>query len=519
MSKFISGAEKYPKELLDGRLTIEGNVIGVIFQDPLLIDECNFKTTDFITKDGAFYYALAKQLRQAGYTVFDEVTILSTVSENIRNAFEERGGYETIKNMVDIVNSKNAERYLDNLFRENIMLKMFDDGFNLTSPITYNEKEVTPYKLFRTMDSESVLDYYEARLSEYGTGFSSKILEEEELEITDQFIQDLADGLENGVDFGSAGEDVNLESINCFPFLSKQISGLMHGTTNVVAGYSSSGKSTFWITIIMGLIYRGEKVLIISNEQKSKVFKVNFLVWIAYKYYHFYTLTKSKVISGNMTDEEMSMLKKCMKHFNDNYKGKIKFIAIPDSDMALVKKKIRQAALKDGYTTVLYDTLKVQLKEAGSKDNSWLSLIQDSRTLDKLAKKYDIIMLASLQLASHMMGNLWLNANFLSTSKQVVEVLENLLMMRTVYAEELDENNKKYFCHPFRKIKEGDKWIEKPFEVDPTATYKFLFMEKVRNGQNSGDSGTVLMYRFRGSSAVFSEQCFARPHHGMIGNT
>lgn len=168
MSKFISGAEKYPKELLDGRLTIEGNVIGVIFQDPLLIDECNFKTTDFITKDGAFYYALAKQLRQAGYTVFDEVTILSTVSENIRNAFEERGGYETIKNMVDIVNFKNAERYLDNLFRENIMLKMFDDGFNLTSPITYNEKEVTPYKLFRTMDSESVLDYYEARLSEYG---------------------------------------------------------------------------------------------------------------------------------------------------------------------------------------------------------------------------------------------------------------------------------------------------------------------------------------------------------------
>jgi hypothetical protein len=220
-----------------------------------------------------------------------------------------------------------------------------------------------------------------------------------------------------------------------------------------------------------------------------------------------------------MTEEEMGMLKKCMKHFNDNYKGKIKFIAIPDSDMALVKKKIRQAALKDGYTTVLYDTLKVQLKEAGSKDNSWLSLIQDSRTLDKLAKKYDIIMLASLQLASHMMGNLWLNANFLSTSKQVVEVLENLLMMRTVYAEELDENNKKYFCHPFRKIKEGDKWVEKPFEVDPTATYKFIFFEKTRNGQNSGDSGIVLMYRFRGSHCTFAEQAYARPHHGMIGNS
>lgn len=517
MSKFISGTEKYPKELLEGRLTVEGNVIGSIFQDPLLMDECDFKTTDFITQDGAFYYALAKQLRKAGYTVFDEVTILSTVSDNIRGAFEERGGFDTIKNLTDVINSKNAETYLDNLYRENIMLKMFDDGFNLLSPIDYDGKEIIPYQLFRKMDSESILDFYEARLSEYGTGFSSRILEEEELEITDQFLNELNEGLENGVDFGCAGEDVNLETINCFPFLSKQISGLMHGTTNVVAGYSSSGKSTFWITVIMGLIYRGERVLIISNEQKSTVFKVNFLVWIAYKYYHFYAITKSKVISGNLTDEEKVMLSKCQDYFNKNYKGKIKFIAIPDSDMALVKKKVRQAVLKEGYTTVLYDTLKVQLKEAGSKDNSWLSLIQDSRTLDKMAKKYDIIMLASLQLASHMMGNLWLNANFLSTSKQVVEVLENLLMMRTVYAEELDENNKKYFCHPFRKVKEGDKWIEKPFEVDPQATYKFLFFEKVRNGQNSGDSGTVLMYRFRGANAAFSEQCFARPKHLTIG--
>lgn len=520
MNKFIAGIEeKYPKELLEGRLTVEGNVISCLYKDPLLVDECNFKQGDFITKDGTFYYGLARKLRNAGYSAFDEVTILSTISGDVLEQFESRGGYDTIRNMVEVINDKNVEKYLDNLYRENIMLGMHRDGFNLLKPLDFEGKMIAPYKLFRKMDSESVLDFYESRLSEYGTGYSSKVLEEEELEISDDFISSIEEGLENGVDFGTAGDDINLEDMRCFPFLSKHIAGFMHGTTNVVAGFSSSGKTTFWITIVMSLLYRGEKVLIISNEQKSKVFKINFLVWVAYKYFRYYKLTKKKLTTGDLNDEEREMLKKCQKYFNDNYKGKLKFIAIPDSDMGLVKKKIRQNALRWGYTTVLYDTLKVELKETGSSEASWLSLIRDSRTLDALAKKYDLIMLASLQLASHMIGRLWLSADCLSTSKQVVEVLENLLMLRTAYQEELDPNNKKYYCNPYQLKKVGDTWIKEECEIDPTSTYKFLFLEKVRNGSNSGDTGDVLMYRFKGSHGVLQEQFYARPKHGVIGNS
>ena len=186
MSKFIAGIEeKYPKELLEGRLTVEGNVISCLYKDPLLVDECNFKQGDFITKDGTFYYGLARKLRNAGYSAFDEVTILSTISGDVLEKFESRGGYDTIRNMVEVINEKNVEKYLDNLYRENIMLGMHRDGFNLLKPLDFEGKMIAPYKLFRKMDSESVLDFYESRLSEYGTGYSSKVLEEEELEISD----------------------------------------------------------------------------------------------------------------------------------------------------------------------------------------------------------------------------------------------------------------------------------------------------------------------------------------------
>ena len=517
MDNFIAGIkEKYPKELLTNRLTVEGNVIGCLFQDPLLIDDCQFKSTDFITQDGAFYYQLAKKLRNAGYTVFDEVTILSSAGEQIIEAFNERGGFDVIKKMTSVINLQNAETYLDTLFRENIMLGLHSDGFNLLRAVKYGDKEIVPYKLFRKMTSEEVLEWYEARLSEYGVGYSTKVLEEEELEITDDFISRIDNGLENGIPFDIAGQDSTLKDMSCFPYLSNQILGIMHKTMNVVAGFSSSGKTSFWITILMGLIYRGEKVLIISNEQQSKVFKIDFLVWIAYKYFRYYGLTKQKLTSGNLNEEEHKYLLRCKDYFNEHYKGKVKFISIPDSDISLVKKKVRQNVLRYGYSVVLYDTMKVQLNDV-SNDNSWLSLIKDSRTLDTLAKKYGIIMLASLQLASSMISRLWLNSDCLSTSKQTVEVFENLLMLRSVYPEELDKDNTKYYCRPFQKKCYDGEWVEEEYEVDPQATYKFLFLEKVRNGANSNDTGAVLMFEFKGEQCVFKEVAFARPRRGLIG--
>lgn len=45
-------------ELLENRKTVEGNVVGVVFNDPLILDETNLKTSDFITSDGSFYFLL-----------------------------------------------------------------------------------------------------------------------------------------------------------------------------------------------------------------------------------------------------------------------------------------------------------------------------------------------------------------------------------------------------------------------------------------------------------------------------
>ena len=59
IGEFLTGVkEKYPAQLLKGRIQNEGNVISCFFKDMLLLDDTTFESKDFITTDGLFYFSL-----------------------------------------------------------------------------------------------------------------------------------------------------------------------------------------------------------------------------------------------------------------------------------------------------------------------------------------------------------------------------------------------------------------------------------------------------------------------------
>ena len=485
-----------------------------MFKDMLLLDDLELKKEDFITNDGRFYFGLLTQLRKKGFYSLDEITILSNMNDEVIERYEACGGWESIQHQIDIINDKNFDTYIDILYRENIMLHMYDDGIDLLHTVDVNGKKVVLLKLFRKMDADSVQDWWDARIASYGTGYSSKILEEEEIDFDDEFIDNCEEGLENGVPFDIAGYDVNGEEINCFPFLTRQTMGLLEGTLTMLAGFSSAGKSTWFVTVIMALLFYGRKVLIISNEERVKKFKAKFMVWLLGKRNRYFKLSKSKFLSGDINEESRKQLADVQKFWRENYKGKLKFISIADADMSVVKKKIRENALRYGYDTVLYDTFKIQEKDFSGQRQD-LALVRDSRELDKIGKKYNLIMLASVQLAEYMRGKLFLDSSVLSNSKQIKEILEGLFLMRTVYDEELDEKSK-YYCHPFRLKKVDDKWIEEEYKPDRNAVWRILFVEKTRNGRNSSDTGVAYLLKYDGDHCIFRETCQCRPKHGEI---
>jgi len=481
----------------------------------LLIDDTELDKNMFLTADGAFYFSLINDLRKKGFYSLDEITILSNSNDAVIDRFNASGGWETIQHQIDIINDKNFDIYLDILYRENTIRNLYDDGFNLLKKVKIKDKEITPLSLFKKMTNEEVIDWYDARISTYEVAKSSCVLCEEEVDFDDQFIEDCQEGIESGVPFDEAGFDINNEPINCFPFLSSQTGGLLHGTLTMMGGFSGSGKSTWFVTIIMSLLSKGKKILIISNEENIKKFKIKFLVWMLGKRNRYFKLTKKKLTAGNIDKVSREQLSDIQQYWRDNYKGNLKFIQINDSNMAIAKKKIRENVLRYGYDTVLYDTFKISQEDMFGQRQD-LALVRDSRELDKLGKKYNLIMLASVQLAESLKGKLFLDSSVLSNSKQIKEVLEGLFLMRTVYAEELDPNNKKFFCKPFRLKKVNDKWIEEEYHADPDGTYRIVFVEKTRSGEVSSDTGAAYLLSFDGNHSIFREVAQVRPKHGSI---
>jgi len=515
---YISGVtKKYPEYLLEKRMEIEGNVLACLCKDLLLLDEVNLNKENFLSKDGRFYFNLLKAIRNKGFNVLDDVTIESNMPDLILEAYHQRGGYEFIEDMMQSVSQSNYETYLDLLYRENLFITLYDEGFNLEKPILYKNKKIKPIELFRKMTSEQVTDWYELKISSFETANSSKILEEEIVTFEDSFIDDCKEGAEMGVPFDIAGKDVKNEPINCFPFLSAQTMGLLDGTLTMMGGFSSAGKSTWWITVIMALLHYDRKILIITNEENINKFKHKIIIWILAKYFKYYMVTKSKLVSGNLTKENQEYIKKAMEYWKDNFHGKLKIIHIEDADMSLIKKEVRKNVLRYGYDTVLYDTFKIQENDFDTVRQD-LALVRDSRELDKLAKKYNIIVMASVQLAERYKGKLFLDSSVLSNSKQIKEILEGLFLMRTTYKEELDPENKKMYCFPFRTVKDSvtDKWIEEPYEPNPNKVYRTLFVEKTRNGENSSDNGIAYLLEFDGAHSIFREVAKCRPKHGVI---
>lgn len=512
---FISGAyEKFGDQILDGRISVEGNLIACLSKDITLFDDCSLNSNQFLSKDGRFYFGLLNDLRKKGFNNIDEITILSNSKKEVIDVFKEKGGFEELSNMMSIVSLDNFETYLDIFYRENLICDLYEDGFPLLKEVTVKNKKIILLKLLRKMKSSQVIDYFDSRLSSYNLGENSEIIEEEDVFFDDNWINKKEEAEDLGVSYGSCGIDKNGDEINGFKFLSNQTMGFHKGTLSMIGGFSSVGKSTLTITMIMALLSQGEKFIIVSNEERVSKLKDKIIMWLLARYNRYFSLTRNKLNSGELNDRDKKEIAIAMKYWNENFKGKLKYVSISSNDISLIKKKIRKAHLKEGFTGFLLDTFKLN-DDSFSGERQDLSLVRDSRELHNLANKYNLIGICTCQCGERFKGTLTMNANVLAGSKQVKEVVEQLFLCRSVYQEELNPNSK-FFLNPFQHKLVNGKWEEEKYVIDPEKIYIVLFVEKNRNGLDTPNSGISYLFEFQGQYSVFKEVAKCRVVHGII---
>jgi len=379
---------------------------------------------------------------------------------------------------MSIVDDNNYESYIDSFAKYTILKRLLNKGFNI-------EKE---WDKFEQMTAQEVLDYYEYMISDIGVVTNTDVVFEN-LTLTDAEIEDIEKGMFMGLNYGEYSPQLNYATL-----------GIPKSELTMVGSFVNGGKSSFLVSnMVIPIANQGVKVHIISNEQRSIVFKFLLCVYVLTTQFGYFKLTRKKLKSGQWTDEDKDMIKKAQKVIDDKYKDIITFTKLYDYDSTKIKKIIKRQA-KRGYELVVYDTMKSDNLTEGE---SWKNIVEDSKSLFQVASKENIAVVVSYQLALSQLNRRYLDLSCLSNAKQVSEVFSEAIFFRSLWDDEY--TGEKFDVKAYKNIKDpitGKYTSAKQLiTLDRDKDYKVFFLSKTRND----NSGVCFLYEFNGEWNKWNE--------------
>lgn len=440
-----------PDELLDKREQIECSFIFTFYKDMSLLSDYSMTVIngeDIITEDGQFYYGLILGLSKAGYQVADSMSIHTYLEDkkSIKDKFEERGGFSTVKDITDIINVNNLDGNYDELVKNNILIRLYENGFDVLEDLDK----------FKEMSSEQVYNYFEYKLADIATNKVSKIEAEDLTQGYDKYIKSWDEGESIGFKIGSKMLNYQLLGVHKKNLL-LHLAGIGNGKT-------SSAISWYILPAI-----EQQDVVIIANEQSVSEWRQMILSTVLFnKIGGVKGFDRHKMMVGKYTDEQKEKLKEAAQWLKEQ-PGKIIFIETQDYSTANIKKIIgRYSAL--GCSLYILDTLKPM---DDASDRSWGEFSEVAKELFIQAKKHDVAIIATAQLSPDAMSRRYLDLTCIAKAKAIAETATQVVMFRPLTAEERE------------KVKgfNYDGKIKKIVDLDKDKDYIMVFTPKNRFGQ------------------------------------
>ena len=426
-----------------------------LFGDYLTINDGKNKTLK--NEDAVFYYNLGKAMYQQGYKSFDNITVATFIDskKEVKKKFEEYGGYREVSNLMQLVSPENIEAFYDKICRMNSLSSIcskYDDVFEDVQRFD-NASNADVYDTFDLINSSVALN----------TNTNSEI---ETLEITDDFIDEL-----------NRGEDVGLNYGKFAPILNYTTLGIPRGDLTMIAGHSGCGKSSFiFQNLVIPFIEQGIGCAILSNEMRSKVYKILLLAYVLTHELNYWKLTRKKIKMGKFNTEDMEMLRKAQKIIKEKYSN-IKFIKLSSDNISVIFQHIKRLA-HQGVICFAWDTMK---SDEVMDEAMWQALLMNSRKLYHLADNLNVAIVVTYQLALYTVNQRWLDASCLANGKQIKEVFSEMIYMRALWQDEY--TGKKYDCKPFQFKKDNNK-IKEYFDLKEDKKYIVMIVDKTRNDED-----------------------------------
>lgn len=451
---------EFPTTLTIKRKEIECNFVLSLWKDPLSFgDYNNIKNEiDILTPDGTFYYSIGHQMYLLGVRTFDSMAVHTFLADkpDLKADFDKKGGMTTVNEIMSLVDIDNVESYYDELVKNNIVLNLYDLGFDV-------EKHL---EKIGQMTSSEVYDYFDYQLNQVFVDKVEKLKAVSLTEGYDESIEAWDKGIMRGFPVG-------------FPILNYRLAGVHKKNLLLHMAHIGNGKTTSSILFyILPAIENGENVCIIANEQGLEEFRQMILSTVLFNKIRYTKINRQRFIVGGFSEDDKAEMKKAQEWLK-NAGGKIIFIETNDYSIGNVKKIVRKYS-KVGYGLFVFDTLK---PETENSQKSWADFSEQAKSLFSVAKREDVAIIATAQLSGESMARRYLDLSCVGKSKAIAETATQVVMFRTMSNDE-KEKIEVYRYH--RDVNSGKYTsMREIVDIDPQKDYIILFTPKNRFGDTT----------------------------------
>lgn len=456
------------EQIKEYKLAAEANVVSILYKYPDEIFNVDLVLDDFTNNVWKVYFQIVYDIIAVEKkSVLDDIVIGLYLEKhpNLREKYEEYGGYDMIQSAGAYVRRENLDAYIAELRKWKAVAQLAAKGFPVKQKLSqYVDKT-----------EEEIYSEFEVYLNHIFTNTTAGVKSYNVFDEMEQFIEELNDSQDVGIPFYNA--HLLTEATGGFN-LNGNIYGLGAG--------SGVGKSTMAFNyLVPAAMEKGEKVVFIINEEDERKMRRELLIWVANNHFK-EELQKRTIRDGNFDQATWDLLGKCAKWIEEQ-KDNHTFTVIPLERYSVkTVVKIIKKYSSMGVRMFVLDTLKES--SDASTDEIYKSMMRDMVTLYDTVKPSarNVGLFVTYQLGKGSLKMRYLTNNEIGQAKSIIDVMSVNLMMRRPYEDEYVGGAKELKCFRMEKIGKGSV-KEVGFTLNKKDNPMITFITKNRFGISGGN--------------------------------